>query len=276
MPKITKRVVDATETRAQDYFIWDDERPGSEFVFFRRARGITSSSTGSYSAIHNRPPMEGSRGGPQGRPNTSRQDRAGRNPSEQRKLDLDAMTVRELCECYLGDAEKGLILGKGRRPKKQSSRPSTEAGSSVISLSSTRRLSWLWIPSLPTFRPCWTMLHSRGGPTLSIEIREGRRSPGSLAKRRSNSINTANVIIPGVEASRAIRQAEVGTSRTMLNRTAERARRSRCYSPTSSASLRLGCLRLRGHNGARNEFLLAATAQNLRKLAKLRPMTSFA
>ena len=34
--------------------------------------------------------------------------------------------------------------------------------------------------------------------------------------------------------------------------------------------LRLGRLRLRGPNGARDEFLLAATAQNLRKLAKLR------
>ena len=33
--------------------------------------------------------------------------------------------------------------------------------------------------------------------------------------------------------------------------------------------LRLDRLRLRGPNGARNEFLLAATAQNLRKLAKL-------
>ncbi|WP_353645089.1 hypothetical protein [Mesorhizobium sp. WSM2239] len=32
--------------------------------------------------------------------------------------------------------------------------------------------------------------------------------------------------------------------------------------------------RLRGPSGARNEFLLAATAQNLRKLAKLRPMTA--
>ena len=40
--------------------------------------------------------------------------------------------------------------------------------------------------------------------------------------------------------------------------------------------LRLGRLRLRGPNGARDEFLLAATAQNLRKLAKLRPMTGFA
>jgi transposase len=36
--------------------------------------------------------------------------------------------------------------------------------------------------------------------------------------------------------------------------------------------LRLGRLRLRGPCGARDEFLLAATAQNLRKLAKLRSM----
>ena len=36
--------------------------------------------------------------------------------------------------------------------------------------------------------------------------------------------------------------------------------------------MRLDRLRLRGPNGAKDEFLLAATAQNLRKLAKLRPM----
>jgi transposase len=36
--------------------------------------------------------------------------------------------------------------------------------------------------------------------------------------------------------------------------------------------LRLGRLRLRGPYGAHDEFLLAATAQNLRRLAKLRPM----
>ena len=40
--------------------------------------------------------------------------------------------------------------------------------------------------------------------------------------------------------------------------------------------LRLGRLRLRGPSGARDEFLLAATAQNLRKLAKLRSMTALA
>lgn len=36
--------------------------------------------------------------------------------------------------------------------------------------------------------------------------------------------------------------------------------------------LRLDHLRLRGPSGAHDEFLLAATAQNLRKLAKLIPM----
>jgi len=39
--------------------------------------------------------------------------------------------------------------------------------------------------------------------------------------------------------------------------------------------LKLDRLRLRGPNGARDEFLLAATAQNLRKLAKLIPVPSF-
>ena len=40
--------------------------------------------------------------------------------------------------------------------------------------------------------------------------------------------------------------------------------------------LKLDRLRLRGPNGARDEFLLAATAQNLRKLAKLIPMPNMA
>jgi hypothetical protein len=38
--------------------------------------------------------------------------------------------------------------------------------------------------------------------------------------------------------------------------------------------LRLDRLRLQGPNGAKDEFLLAATAQNLRKLAKLVPLSA--
>ena len=42
--------------------------------------------------------------------------------------------------------------------------------------------------------------------------------------------------------------------------------------PSHSGTRHLDRLRLRGPNGARDEFLLAATAQNLRKLAKLIPL----
>ena len=38
--------------------------------------------------------------------------------------------------------------------------------------------------------------------------------------------------------------------------------------------LKLDRLRLRGPNGAKDEFLLAATSQNLRKLAKLVPLAA--
>lgn len=74
------------------------------------------------------------------------------------------------------------------------------------------------------------------------------------------------------------------------------ARHPCCYPPSSGASvthvtaiqaeterkrlfahlkriLRLDRLPLRGPNGAKDEFLLAATVQNLRKLAKLIPAT---
>lgn len=40
--------------------------------------------------------------------------------------------------------------------------------------------------------------------------------------------------------------------------------------------MRLDRLRLRGPDGARDEFHLAATAQNLRKLGKLIPMRNLA
>tara|TARA_R110002072_G_scaffold86774_2_gene195742 strand:+ start:9746 stop:9967 length:222 start_codon:yes stop_codon:yes gene_type:complete len=40
--------------------------------------------------------------------------------------------------------------------------------------------------------------------------------------------------------------------------------------------LKLDRLRLRGPNGAKDEFHLAAAAQNLRKMAKMRPMPSLA
>jgi hypothetical protein len=42
----------------------------------------------------------------------------GDNPAEERQLDHNATTVKELCTLYLNDLKAGLILGKSGRPKK--------------------------------------------------------------------------------------------------------------------------------------------------------------
>jgi hypothetical protein len=42
----------------------------------------------------------------------------GGNPAEERKLDREAITVKELCIRYLEDIRNGLVLGKRGRPKK--------------------------------------------------------------------------------------------------------------------------------------------------------------
>jgi transposase len=130
-------------------------------------------------------------------------------------------------------------------------------------------------------------------------------------------IDTDHGVI-SVEATRAIRQAEVGAAQTMIERTVTRfgmkpnslvadsaygsaeslawlvdqkaikpfipvidtsSRKAACHLRKKVEMLfahlkriiRLARLRLRGPNGARDEFLLAATAQNLRRLARLRP-----
>ena len=114
-------------------------------------------------------------------------------------------------------------------------------------------------------------------------------------------------IIMDVEASRAIRQAEVGASQTMIERTEacfgikpewlagdtaygsaanldwlvnqqgiaphvpviDKSQREDGTFSREEFVLRLDRLRLRGPNGAQFEFTLAAIAQNLRQLAKL-------
>jgi len=42
----------------------------------------------------------------------------GGNPAEERKLDREAITVKELCTRYREDLKNGLVLGKRGRPKK--------------------------------------------------------------------------------------------------------------------------------------------------------------
>src|SRR5712671_2889135 len=124
MAKLSKRIVDAAETRSSDYFIWDDELSGFGLRIFQsgkrsylvqyRAAGRTRRYT---IGFHGAWTPESAR----------RKARIllgriaqGENPAQERLLDAKAVTVKELCEQYLKDAEKGLILGKGQRPKKAS------------------------------------------------------------------------------------------------------------------------------------------------------------
>ena len=124
MAKLTKRSIDAAKPAARDYFLWDDELPGFGLRVFSsgkrsylvqyRAAGRTRRFTI----------------GPHGvwTPETARREAlsllgriaGGENPAEERQFDRQAITVKELCERYLVDAEHGLILGKKRQPKKAS------------------------------------------------------------------------------------------------------------------------------------------------------------
>ncbi len=124
MPKLTKRQVDASTAKETDYFLWDDELPGFGLRVFSsgkrsylvqyRARGRTRRFTIGPHGIWT--PEEARR---EARSLLGRIAK-GENPAEERDIDRKAITVKELCERYLSDAESGLILGKRRQPKKPS------------------------------------------------------------------------------------------------------------------------------------------------------------
>jgi integrase len=122
MAKLTKRIVDAAEIRASDYIIWDEELPSFGLRVF--ASGKRSYLVQYRAAGRSRRYTIGLHG--VWTPETARREAKvllgqvarGGNPAEQRKLDREAITVKELCTRYLADLEQGLILGKRGRPKK--------------------------------------------------------------------------------------------------------------------------------------------------------------
>lgn len=124
MGKITKRTVEAAPVQATDYIIWDDEIPGfgirifasgkrSYIIQYRsqgRSRRFTIGGHGIWTPELARREAKAQLG------RVARGD----NPAEERQLDHQAMTVKDLCQLYLTDLERGLVLGKRGRPKKQS------------------------------------------------------------------------------------------------------------------------------------------------------------
>lgn len=122
MSKITKRVVDASEARAKDYVIWDDELPGfglrvfasgkrSYVIQYRlagRSRRFTIGLHGVWTPERARQEAKALLG----------RVAQGEDPAEEKQFDHKSISVKELCDLYLSDLQAGLILGKGGRPKK--------------------------------------------------------------------------------------------------------------------------------------------------------------
>jgi hypothetical protein len=126
MPKLTKSVVDAATPRDKQFTIWCSELKGfgvfvmpsgsrTYFVDYRNRDGIRKRMTigrhGKITAEEARKLAIATLG----------ETVKGLDPAEERVQRRKALTVKELCERYHAAAEKGLILGKGHRPKKASS-----------------------------------------------------------------------------------------------------------------------------------------------------------
>src|SRR5258708_4685039 len=124
MPKLTKRFVDALRPVTRDTLYRDDELKG--FALRVKPSG-TRTWVVQYRNLAGR--TRKLRLGKVGEltPEEARQ-RAGKalgkvadgaDPSATRKAARGAMTVAKLCHDYLAAVEKGLVLGKRRRPKSE-------------------------------------------------------------------------------------------------------------------------------------------------------------
>lgn len=124
MAKLTKRLIDALELRASDYFEWDDELPGfgvrvwptgrkvyvAQYRAAGRTRRVKIGTHGPLTVEEARKEAKGILG------DVAR----GEDPQEDRVTRRKSLTVKELCDNYLDAAERGLIMGKGGKAKKAS------------------------------------------------------------------------------------------------------------------------------------------------------------
>ncbi|MGC1467827.1 MAG: tyrosine-type recombinase/integrase [Sphingorhabdus sp.] len=122
MPKINKKAVDTAIPNGRDYVIWDSELPGFGLRVFasgKRSYVLQYRSLGRsrrYTiGLHGVWTPESAR--LEAKAQLGRIAR-GDNPAEEKQLDHQALTVKQLCDLYRADLEAGLILGKGGRSKK--------------------------------------------------------------------------------------------------------------------------------------------------------------
>jgi hypothetical protein len=122
MPKLTKRVVEAAQPSGRDYFIWCDELPGFGLRVFaseKRSYLVQYRAGGRRVTIGPHGPVTPEQARKQALALLGEIARGG-NPAEDRANQRDAVTVKDLCADYLPAMERGLVMGKGGRPKKES------------------------------------------------------------------------------------------------------------------------------------------------------------
>lgn len=154
MAKLTKRFVDAVEPQSKGHVVWDDEFPGfglrvypsgkRSYIVQYRSRGRSRRYTIGLHGLWT--------------PETARREakallgRAahGGDPAEEREEERKALTIKQLCEQYIADMEAGLILGKGGRPKKETT-IATDVGRlrrHIVPLLGTRRVRDITKPDM--------------------------------------------------------------------------------------------------------------------------------
>ena len=124
MPKLTKTIVEGLQPKEKQYTVWCSDLKGF---------GVSINPAGSKSYIVDYRTAEGARRrmtiGRHG-PLTTEEARKlaiktlgstiqGEDPQLERKTRRNSLTIAELCQQYFHAAEKGLIIGRGGKPKKQ-------------------------------------------------------------------------------------------------------------------------------------------------------------
>lgn len=154
MTKLTKRFVEAVGPQSKGHVVWDDELPGfglrvypsgkRSYIVQYRSRGRSRRYTIGLHGVWT--------------PETARREAKallgqvahGGDPAEEREEDRNALTIKQLCEQYIADMEAGLILGKGGRPKKETT-IATDVGRirrHIIPLLGTRRVRDITKPDM--------------------------------------------------------------------------------------------------------------------------------
>ncbi len=125
MPKLTKTVVEAAAPRAKQFTVWCSELRGfgvyvlpsgqrTYFVDYRTTAGLRRRLTiGRHGVVTAEVARKLAIA-------TLGEAVRGDDPAEERAVRRKSLTVRDLCDRYMEAARKGLILGKGGRPKKAS------------------------------------------------------------------------------------------------------------------------------------------------------------